>query len=177
MSNVYFIGDLHLGHAKILGFSRGEFKTIEEHDEYICAIWESKIDKKDLVYVCGDAAFTKQGLERIGELAGRKVVVFGNHDEFSIYRYLDVFEDVRGFVKYKHRHERYWISHAPIHPDELRGGYNIHGHVHMNTIKKKNGETDTDYYNVSAENIGYEPRTIDELTKLRHESRSGGVSQ
>jgi calcineurin-like phosphoesterase family protein len=173
MSNVYFIGDLHFGHEKVTKF-RTEFTTVVEHDEYICSIWESKIGNKDIVYVCGDAAFTLDGLERIASLPGRKFLVRGNHDVFQTVRYLAIFDEVCGFVKYKHNKERYWISHCPIHPDELRDGKNIHGHVHTNTILDKletalSGREvlDRRYFNVSAENIGYEPKTIDELIRMR----------
>lgn len=169
MSNVYFIGDLHFGHEKVTKF-RQEFKTVEEHDDYICSIWESKIKPKDIVYVCGDVAFTLEGLERISGLPGRKFVVRGNHDVFQTVRYLAMFEEVCGFVKYKHNHQRYWISHCPIHPDELRNGINIHGHVHENTVMMRDAIApyiDDRYINVSAEVIGYEPRTIDELIRMR----------
>jgi calcineurin-like phosphoesterase family protein len=54
----------------------------------------------------------------IDELNGRKILIRGNHDNFKIGEYLKHFEDVQGICKYK----GFWVSHAPIHPAELRGG-------------------------------------------------------
>ena len=172
MSNVYFIGDLHFGHKNICRI-RPDFKTVDEHDEALCAIWNSKVKKdNDIVFVCGDAAFTAEGVERYGSLRGRKFLVHGNHDVFSTNRYLVHFEQVVGITKYKSNGKKFWVTHAPIHPDELRGRPNIHGHVHFNTIRTKDGEIDARYYNVSAENIGYEPRTIEELARLPRKSET-----
>jgi calcineurin-like phosphoesterase family protein len=99
------------------------------------------------VWVLGDAAFTVDGLESFRALPGRKILVRGNHDELPVQMYLSVFEEVYGITRYK----KSWLTHAPIHPDELRGKSNIHGHVHLNTIP------DARYVNVSAEVIAYTP--------------------
>lgn len=63
------------------------------------------------------------------------------------------FNKVCGFEKYK----KSWLSHAPIHPAELRGKINIHGHVHDATITDENGLPDLRYFNVSLENTGGRP--------------------
>jgi calcineurin-like phosphoesterase family protein len=168
MSNLYFIGDLHLGHTNAIKWrfypDSSKFESIKEHDDYICEKWAAKITKNDIVYVCGDVAFTTDGLERLKDLPGRKLLVRGNHDFFSAARYLVFFEDICGITYKRSNNQKYWITHAPIHPDELRGGFNIHGHVHYKSIP------DPRYFNVSAENIGYEPRTIEELTELSNKS-------
>jgi calcineurin-like phosphoesterase family protein len=62
---------------------------------------------------------------------------------------------VAGIIKYK----GFWLSHAPIHPEELRGKPNIHGHVHTNTLN------DSRYFNASLENIGYKPVSIEEVRR------------
>ena len=57
------------------------------------------------------------------------------------------------FVKYK----EFWLSHAPIHPEELRDRINIHGHVHYKNID------DARYFNVSCENIGFKPISLENI--------------
>jgi calcineurin-like phosphoesterase family protein len=54
------------------------------------------------------------------------------------------------------------LTHCPIHPSQLeyRYKYNIHGHVHENSIN------DPRYINVSAEVIDYTPKTLEELLQL-----------
>ncbi len=149
--NVFFIGDLHFGHKGIIKYR--EFATEADHRAFLMERWRCTVREKDLVYVLGDAAFTDEGLDDIGALPGRKILVRGNHDGLKASRFLDVFEDVHGMLgKYK-----MWLTHAPIHPDELRGKVNIHGHVHFKTIP------DRRYVNVSAEVIGYTPISLQEV--------------
>lgn len=148
MSIVYFLSDLHLGHKRILEFSGKlrEGNTADEHDSILITKWNSKVRKRDLVYVLGDVCMHKD-LSILDQLQGRKILIRGNHDTFSTTEYLEHFEEVYGIMKYK----RFWLSHAPIHPDELRGCYNIHGHVHGNSISNGYGEYDKRYINVCCE--------------------------
>ena len=66
------------------------------------------------------------------------------------------FDEVYGFHKYK----EFWLSHCPIHPQELRGKYNIHGHVHHNNIPDKN------YFNVCIEALNGLPIKLDEIRAI-----------
>jgi calcineurin-like phosphoesterase family protein len=102
---------------------------------------------------------TEEGFESLKELNGVKRLVRGNHDEFKVEKYLQVFEDVLGITTYK----GYWVSHAPIHPVELRGKRNIHGHVHGNTIKDNEGGVDNRYINVCIENTNGTPRLFKDI--------------
>jgi len=124
MSHVYFIGDLHFGHERITRFR--PFDTELEHREHIIAKWNTTIRKRDIVYVMGDVAFTVDGLESVGSLAGTKVLIRGNHDLLPTDAYLEHFQQVYGMFKYKGM----WLTHAPIHPQELYGRSNVHGHCH-----------------------------------------------
>lgn len=154
--NVFFISDLHLGHAGILKFSpmRGG-TTIEEHDQWIVDSWNSKVSKKDLVYILGDVSFGVQNLTPLLRMKGQKVLIRGNHDEGPVQEYTRYFTNVYGVYK------RYgiWMSHAPIHPDELRGKPNIHGHVHQNSIP------DPRYFNACVEPLGGVPISLEEVRK------------
>lgn len=142
MANVWFIGDIHAGHANIAGFRK--CVTSEVHNrEWIESHWTMSVTKRDIVWVLGDAAFTQDGLDWLKTLPGEKRLVRGNHDNLPTEKYLEVFTTVEGLVRYK----GYWLSHAPIHPLELRGKKNIHGHVHYATIP------DDNYLNCSAENL------------------------
>lgn len=173
MSNVFFVSDLHLGHLRAKDFPGRKdmgFATEWEHDEFICANWNSRVGKNDTVYVLGDVAFNTDALDRLEVLNGQKRLVRGNHDVFGSNRYLVYFDHIFGFVKLKYGGQRYWLSHCPIHPAELRGAINIHGHVHTNTIRNEDGEIDKRYWNVCIENIGWEPRTIAELAELFNRS-------
>ena len=91
----------------------------------------------------GDAAFTMEAIDLFKDLPGRKFLVRGNHDLCDTAAYLKVFAEVYGLLKYK----KFWLSHAPIHPDELRGKVNLHGHVHYSSVP------DGRYFNCCVENL------------------------
>ena len=51
---VFFIGDLHLGHQGILNFGQRHFETIGEHDAHLMQQWNSVVRKeKDIVWPMG----------------------------------------------------------------------------------------------------------------------------
>lgn len=162
MGDVYFIGDLHLGHKNIMKFGQRDYDTIEHHDEGIIDLWNSKVrSKKDLVWVLGDVAFNMESIKLLDKANGRKRLIMGNHDKFNIGVYLKYFEDVRAYEK------RYGVimSHIPIHPNELqyRGWqWNLHGHIHHAEKEVK----DYRYINVNADQIGLIPIDLDELRQI-----------
>lgn len=155
MSNVWFCSDLHFGHKNI-----EKFRTfiIDETDnrETIKAHWNDRVHKKDVIYVLGDAAFTMDTVKDFGTLPGRKILIRGNHDKLDTQVYLKYFEGIYGLLKFK----EFWLSHAPIHPDELRGKVNLHGHVHyhsiclpFNPVKDVTQQLDNRYFNCCVENM------------------------
>ena len=171
MSNIWFCSDLHFGHKNI-GKFRGamgrEFSTQSDNEATIFQDWLNVVHKRDVVYCLGDIAFTMEAINKIGLLPGKKILVRGNHDLCNTSAYLKVFEEVYGFLKYK----EFWLSHAPIHKDELRGRKNLHGHVHYNSIRVSSSlgsPLDPDYFNCCPEALW--PRygrclvSLDELRK------------
>ena len=132
--SVYFLGDPHLGHKNIGNFRK--FVTDSQHNtNLITADWKKYVNKRGIVYIFGDAAFTLEALDHISWLPGRKILIKGNHDDtVSTAAQLNVFEEIHGMLKYKGM----WLTHAPMHPDELRGKANVHGHVHNYSIKRRN---------------------------------------
>lgn len=162
MSKKYVISDLHLGHKKILEFSgtlRGG-TTPEEHDQWIIDQWNSVVTKHDLVYVLGDVAMNAEALKLVKQLKGTKHLVRGNHDVESLQKYLEYFATVYGLHLYK---GAFWMSHAPIHPQELRGRLNLHGHSHQNSILDGNGNPDPRYINACIEMSYGVPQSLDDL--------------
>ena len=157
---MYFIGDLHAGHKNICKF-RQQFESEEQHFQHMKDVYHTIVTKRDRVFFMGDTAFTKERLRDIATWVGHKTAILGNHDlekECTIRDYVEAFDDVQGFMKYK----EFWLSHAPIHPNELRGKINIHAHVHSATID------DDRYFNTSLENIGYKPISLQEIRKIVH---------
>tara|TARA_S200002703_G_C3794096_1_gene245163 strand:+ start:863 stop:1354 length:492 start_codon:yes stop_codon:yes gene_type:complete len=163
MSKVYFISDLHLGHKNILNFSTERSgNTVLEHDHILVQKWNTVVNKRDVVYVLGDVCFDIQSMPRLGEMYGGKVLILGNHDKFDLGVYRKYFSKIYGFRTYK----GYWISHAPIHPTELRGRKNIHGHVHNNVIRNCYNEPDSRYIPVCVEQTNGYPLSFDKIKEI-----------
>lgn len=153
--SVLFCSDLHFGHKNIHRF-RPFVESEADNRKYVLDCWKDLVTKRDDVYVLGDAAFTMEALESFKGLPGRKFLVRGNHDMCDTAAYLKVFDEVYGLLKYK----EFWLSHAPIHPDELRGKVNLHGHVHYESIRKPfhpyfdvEQKLDNRYFNCCVENL------------------------
>lgn len=152
----FVISDLHLGHKNILKYSgalRGG-TTSEEHDEWIISQWNSTVKKNDLVYLLGDVAFNLEHYAKLRRMKGEKILVRGNHDVNNVRHLIQYFGDICGLLSYR---RTFWMSHAPIHPVELRGRFNIHGHVHQNSID------DRRYINACVEMSYGIPQNLDEL--------------
>lgn len=155
MSRVFMVADLHFGHDNAIRF-RNQFSTIQEHDEYIINAWNQTVLKRDTVFVLGDFSFKadKTYVDAVRDrLNGYIKFVQGNHDLIIPY-------NVRLYpplVSYK----GYWLSHAPIHPFELRGKRNIHGHTHSFKIPDEN------YVCVSLEQTNFRPKLFTEIIKER----------
>lgn len=181
MSTTYFLSDPHLRHRGIQKY-RQTLSGLSNDDQILLDLQNCPITKRDTLYILGDVAWNVEGLQLLSSIPGRKILVRGNHDNLKLSDYLNVFDDVEGLVRYK----EFWLSHSPIHPVELRGKVNIHGHVHSATLP------DTRYFNCCPENLW--PRfntciiTIDQIRSVvynrqskqetnKDESNSNNVSQ
>lgn len=132
--------------------------------------------KKDITYILGDITMeTDEFYFYLDQMKGRKKVILGNHDMAkNIPELLKYVESVAGMAKYK----GIFLSHCPIHPQELeyRVSKNIHGHLHeynvtkdiiSNTRNTKGFQKDDRYINVSCEQVNYTPKTLKELGIIR----------
>ena len=139
---VFFIGDTHFGHNGVHNF-REQFSDDNHHNETIF---------NNIMSVSG------KRVEEISKNFNNVKLIIGNHDfertsAPKIEDYLRLNISIHGFVKYK----EFWLSHVPIHPEELRDRINIHGHVHYKNID------DARYFNVSCENIGFKPISLENI--------------
>lgn len=154
MSQVYLMSDLHLGHKHIDGFRKLKrfptedvYSSEEQHE--LCIEGIARLSKKDLLILLGDCCFDEYWATRLAETPCRKYLVGGNHDiNLNNKAMLKCFEKTFGLTC---RH-KYWMSHAPIHPQEMRNRVgNIHGHTHYNRVLTSEGVPDERYINVCCE--------------------------
>lgn len=161
--SVYVTSDPHIGHNGIVGFRKGLFRNLEEHDELIIDSWNSEISTKDTVYVLGDFIWNKASLKYLSRLKGQINWILGNHDPKITAELLEGLNInfCAGIWPYKHGAV---FSHVPIHPQELtyRWKYNIHGHIHQ---RDRNIE-DPRYYNANVDVQGFKPVPFDYIMEV-----------
>ena len=168
MSTTFFISDLHLGHQSALVWARKwrEGNDINEHDQILIDKINSVVSKKDTLYILGDVTWRTNKLFMVDQINCSKILVRGNHDDLPVAEYTKYFDEVYGL------HKKYgmWLSHAPVHPIELRGMQNVHGHCHQNSImldafftESNEPEYDKRYINVGIECLNGYPISPDEI--------------
>ena len=159
MSGVFFTSDLHLGHeraARERGYAR-----VSDHDDAVIYTLKAQTDKNCVIWILGDVAMTIEAIDRLRVIPAKKRLIFGNHDNFDLGVYQKYFYKIHGFLKYK----EYWLSHAPIHPQEFyRMKLNIHGHLHKNTESPNLGYP---YLNVNWDYWG-RALSLDEVKAYSH---------
>ena len=185
----YYISDLHFLHENVLRFDNRPFDSITQMQQTIVNNWNDKITNGDTVYILGDVSMRgkKEDLiALVATLKGRKVLVKGNHDDVSDYRYAQLFHEI---VDYKEIHDSVdgqnydlVLCHYPIFSWKKmgRGTILLYGHTHNSAEDQyfqkclaemnSNECRHTHSRDVVAINVGcmkpwmdYEPRTLKEL--------------
>jgi len=173
-SNKFVISDLHLGHEKSLTFIRADgnklrpFDSLEDMHQHMIDCWNSIVMPSDKVYVLGDIAIKKSGLDIVKYLNGHKRLVAGNHDVFLTKEYLAAgFEELYGVKVFPEI--QVCMTHVPVHPDSIKKGWvNYHGHTHDGHVML-DGKRDYRYINLSCEQINFTPISIEDVrTKIKN---------
>lgn len=156
----WFTADLHLGHENIIRYCHRPFADVEAMNEALIERWNLVVAPDDQVWVLGDLAMgpIRESLTLVAGLAGRKVLLAGNHDRcWSGHRgrprarpdewvtaYLDAgFDEIHqgtveltvGGVGVLACHFPYQGDSQPLdrhtdHRPHDDGGWILHGHVH-----------------------------------------------
>lgn len=166
MSRLFLTSDLHLGHRNIHKYR--PFDSAEEHHNFVKEEYYKVIGKRDVVYFLGDIAFTKEWQEDLATWPGHKILILGNHDTAEgghIKRHVEIYNKIHSLMHKK----GCWLSHAPMHPDELRGKFCIHGHLHDKVID------DVRYRNVCLEHTEYKPILFDEVISELRRNNAGNI--
>ncbi len=189
----YYIADLHLGHKNIIRFDKRPFANADEMNKSITENWNSRIQPDDTVYILGDFIWHKENewASYVKPLAGRKVLIRGNHDpkQFST-EIARLFEEITDFKEIKDNSHHITLCHYPIpffRAGSASNSFMLYGHVHQKreyeylkelrkTIKANYsgyGTPNDNFINVGAmmPYINYTPRTLDEIITGDKESR------
>lgn len=144
----YIIGDLHLNNKGMFDrVYKNSFSRPREYMDGIIENYNNIIQDHNIVWFLGDLG-DKEGISyTIPKLKGRKILILGNHDNFSKKYYNNFFEEVYDSPVFVNR--RVVISHHPI-PVE-KGILNVHGHTHMINLKSDQ------HLNACPEHFEYKP--------------------
>ena len=193
----YYIADMHLFYRSQvreggINYDNRPFETLEEMHQYFLTHWNAKVTNADTVYILGDLApkcKRNDVIALVAQLKGKKILVRGNHDDLSDYRYERLFEEVVDYLEIKDsaagKNYKLVLCHYPIlcWKDQHRGTILLYGHTHnsieeaffqeciqqMNeseklSLRREGGEK------ILAINTGcmmsymnYEPRTLQEI--------------
>lgn len=165
---IFLTSDTHFGHSKILtiednGQPIRPFDSLDHMHAVLVERWNAVVAPGDTVYHLGDVSMTRQGLQILESLNGRKVLIRGNHDIYRLKDYAQFFADVRGcYVR-----DGLVFSHIPLHRSCLaneRYQGNIHGHLHNHLVLDADGQPDGCYFNACVERHGFAPVVLEEAT-------------
>lgn len=179
--NTWFTSDLHLGHASVIKFCNRPFQDVIEMDNHLIRTWNKMVKPDDYVYVLGDVSFyaPSVGVSLIRLLAGRKILIKGNHDKYSLTQYRMCFDAVLEEAKIKLEGHYFQLSHFPyapsleeqatMEPHYLRyldrrpvdrGSWLLCGHIH------EKWKTHKRMINVGVDVWNYQPVSTSQILKL-----------
>lgn len=174
----FYISDTHFGHSNIIRYDNRPFDNAEQMDECIIDRWNEVVSDEDTVYILGDFSWhkEKETLEILDRLAGRKILIKGNHDRVSP-QIARRFVKTCDYLEINDEGTRVVMSHYPMPfwNGQFRDSVHLYGHVHnshqWNFCKswqrelKQLQDIPMRMYNVGCmiENIDYTPRTLSEI--------------
>ena len=140
----YYISDMHLfcksqTQEGRLNFDNRPFKNTEEMHLHFLQEWNTEITNGDTTYILGDMSLRGRNdelLALVAQLKGKKVLIKGNHDDLSDYRYKQLFHEICdykeitdciGGTAYK-----LVLSHYPVlmWNGQHKGTILLYGHTH-----------------------------------------------
>lgn len=161
----HVVSDTHFGHANLC---RPDYENRpHDHDTLMELAWRERVADDDWIVHLGDVTFWRD--ERIFDifqrLPGRKVMLWGNHDQRGAGWYRDLgFEVVTRAFELEYDGWRVLFSHRP---DDERAfvryprRLNVHGHCHSHT------RADRRLINCCVEVRDYAPQPVTDLLDSR----------
>jgi len=182
-SKIWLATDHHFGHNNIIKFADENgvpyrnFVSIEEHDKHLIEQHNDFVGHDDTVIFGGDLGMDKKYLESIFlKLKGKKKLILGNHDNFSMTFYDKHFSRIRAWYMFGEKDVPHVIfSHFPLMPESFHPNkpwLNVHGHVHSNSVT---GQRSKNYLNLCPEEWSYAPTQVSELLLIAKNRKQAGL--
>ena len=175
---IFYISDLHIGHANCLAFDNRPFKDVEEMNSEIIKRWNSVVTNEDIVCILGDFHWGKEPewIPILEQLNGQKILIQGNHD-ITPQKSRRYFADVKEYKVIDDNGRKVVLSHYPIpcYRNHFYGWYHLYGHVHTSFefnmmehdryLMEQLYTRPCEMYNVGCmlPYMDYTPRTLDQI--------------
>lgn len=159
---IFFKSDEHFYHRKVIEYCKRPFSSVEEMNEEIIKRHNEIVKKNDLCYYLGDFGFTSKTniIKLCNRLNGRKIYIYGNHDDKRSIKNSLCFENIYSYFDFKYDDNFIVLCHYPIEEwnKKVHGSIHLHGHCHGNLshkiLKRFDVGVDTNnYYPYSWETI------------------------
>jgi calcineurin-like phosphoesterase family protein len=164
----FLSADHHLDHVKILEYCSRPFSTIEAMNRAIVERHNAVVGQQDTTYMLGDFALARPDRiqQLLGQMNGRKILIMGNHDHYTLARARSVgFSEVYRRMEIHSRAVRFLLTHeserTPLDVQPL--DWVLCGHVHGRwRIKGRR-------INVGVDVWDFRPVSLDQVCELVHE--------
>lgn len=141
---IYFIGDLHLfaksqTNEGSVNYDGRPFDTVAEMNKTILENHNKRITNGDTTVFMGDMSMRGRSDELVAlvaQMKGKKILVKGNHDDLSDYRYAKLFDEICDYkemtISFGGKAYKVACSHYPIlmWNGQHRGTILLYAHTH-----------------------------------------------
>ena len=177
MSKIFYTSDIHFGHANVIKYSKRPFDSVEEMNEALIKIWNSKVSDLDTVYILGDMfnKIDKSPEIYLKRLNGKKILIKGNHEDWLKDKNLEkYFDGIYDYLEIKDAGRDVVLFHFPMIEwnNKNKGTIHLYGHVHNMRSKESFHiyEKET-AFNVGVDVNDLEPCTLDEIIEKKKEKK------
>ena len=141
---IYFIGDLHLWNKNqtyegTVNHDGRPFETVAEMNKTILENHNKRVTNGDTTVFVGDMSMRGRSDELVAlvaQMKGKKILVLGNHDDVSDYRYAKLFDEICPYkemtISFGGKAYKIVVSHYPIlmWNGQHRGTILLYAHTH-----------------------------------------------
>ena len=160
---IWLISDTHFYHQVMVK----ECGWPPDYKEQVLRNCKQLVAQQDILFHLGDVIFYKypELSLLLGEIPGKKILLYGNHDHKSKYWYMrNGFDFVAEQIIWEIFGVAILFSHVP-QPIPEYVDYNIHGHLHLGEVRSKG---DYEFYSdkhilVSPEKENFQPIDLQTL--------------
>lgn len=168
----FYISDMHFFDKKIILSANRPYRNLKEMHTDIISKWNSKVSKKDTVYILGDVSSTDNLYETMDlvrilkRLNGKKVLIVGNHDRkiLNNYRFRNCFIKIEEYLRIFDGKHKVILFHFPMEDWESskKGSIHLHGHIHTEEISCIKNR-----FHVGCDTQGFIPLTLKDILNRR----------